>query len=119
MIFTISGTPVHSEDELKVTISDLDKEDGTGRTEAGDAFRELIRRGVRQLDATWSDLEQSESQILLEALMSDKFFPVKYIDPWKGTITKTFYHGDVECLQVVGATADECKWTISTQFREQ
>ena len=58
MIFTINNTEVHSEDECTITLSDLDKEDGTGRTEIGIAFRELIREGVRNMDLTWSDLNQ-------------------------------------------------------------
>lgn len=119
MIFKISGMSVHSEEEIKIVISDLDKEDGTGRTEAGEAFRELIRRGVRQLDATWSDLTQSESETLGTALQKDSFINVEYLDPFDGKTTRNFYHGDIECAQIVGATADECKWTISTQFVEK
>lgn len=122
MIFTINNTEVHSEDECTITLSDLDKEDGTGRTEIGIAFRELIREGVRNMNLTWSDLNQTETSKIIKAMKTLKtqgFVDVKYLDPEDGITTRKFYHGDINCILVVGDSADNAKWTITVQLVEQ
>lgn len=122
MIYKINNISIHSDDECIVTLSDLDKEDGTGRTETGIAFRELIREGVRTLNITWSNINQVETSKILKAmkaLRTQGFIDVNYLDPEDGITTRRFYHGDVRCQLNVGSDDENASWTIDVEFVEQ
>lgn len=93
MIYQINGQDVPSNNHTQVIMSDLDKADGTGRTESGIAFRDRIRSGVRQLDVTYTMLTDAEIALVLEAV-EPEFFVVKYKDPRLGITEKTFYVSD-------------------------
>ena len=81
-------------DGFKVTLSDLDSEEGTGRADDGTAFRDYIASKV-QLDVSWNALKTSEISTILKAVKGGGFFPVTYPDPEEGAIvTKDFYVAD-------------------------
>jgi hypothetical protein len=120
MIFTINNITVHSEDDCVITFSDLDKEDGTGRTETGVAFRELIREGVRTMNLVWSGLNQTETSKIIKAMKATQgFIDVTYLDPEDGVATRKFYHGDIRCQLNVGNDENNANWTIDVQLVEQ
>lgn len=93
MIYTINGINMPPNSKTEINMSDLDNTGGTGRTEAGYAFRDRLRAGVRQINVGYEMLTDEEIATVLNAIESE-FFSVKYKDPQYGTITKTFYVGD-------------------------
>lgn len=80
-------------DGWKVSLADLDSESGTGRADDGTAFRDWIDDKV-QIDAAWNALTQDEISPIWNAVKGGKFFPVRYLDPGEGIVTKTFYVSD-------------------------
>lgn len=93
MIYQINRQDMPSNSQIKVGLSDLDNSNGTGRTESGYAFRDRIRKGVRQLEVSYTMLTDDEIATLLNAL-EEEFFIVKYKDPQYGITEKTFYVSD-------------------------
>ena len=93
MIYQIDGKDMPSNNHTQVVLSDLDKSEGTGRTESGIAFRDRIRSGVRQLNVKYTMLSDEEIAKVLEAI-EPEFFLVKYKDPRLGIVEKTFYTSD-------------------------
>lgn len=93
MIYQINGINVPSNNKTRVILSDLDKKEGTGRTESGIAFRDRIRSGIRQLEVDYTMLTDEQISLVLEAL-EPEFFVVKYKDPRLGITEKTFYVSD-------------------------
>lgn len=86
----LNNVAVHMPRSFKVSTHDLDG--NSTRNAKGDMIRD--RKAVkRRLELEWSALKQSEIQQILNAV-SPVFFPVKYLDPQLGLITKTFYVGD-------------------------
>lgn len=78
---------------MKVTLADLDSEQGTGRSQTGVAFRDYIDDKV-QIEIEWNALTQSEISAIWNAVKGGRFFPVQYLDPGSGLTTKTFYVSD-------------------------
>lgn len=117
MIYKINGTSVPSNSRTQVVIQDLDKSDGTGRTEDGTAFRDCLRRGVRTINFEFTMLKQSQLKTILDLMDSD-FFEVEYLDPRDGQTTRTFYVSDrnTELLHNLGS---ETYWSLSGSFVEQ
>lgn len=92
-ILTINGTPIKDPMKLTWDIYDLDSQDGGGRNQQGEMFRDRVAI-KRKLNCTWGPLEPHEMAALLQA-MDDMFFTVKYPDAHDGTYREgTFYVGD-------------------------
>ena len=74
-------------------IYDLDAEDGAGRNQQGEMFRDRVA-DKRKLNCTWSPMDNNEISTLLQA-MDDEFFTLTYPDAHDGGYrTGTFYVGD-------------------------
>ncbi len=74
-------------------IYDLDSEDGAGRNQQGEMFRDRVAV-KRKLNCTWGPLEPYEMSVLLKS-MDDVFFTISYPDAHDGGYREgTFYVGD-------------------------
>ena len=80
-------------DGWKVGLADLDSTEGTGRADDGSAFRDWIAEKT-QIEAAWNALTQEEIAPIWNAVRGGGFFPVRYLDPGDGLVTKTFYVSD-------------------------
>lgn len=93
MLLKINGVGLPAPTVLQPGIQDLDSEDGTGRNQQGDMFRDrvAIKRAVH---CEWGVLSKEEMAALLKA-MSPPSFSFTYPDPQEGTLkTITAYVGD-------------------------
>lgn len=103
---------------LQPGIQDLDSEDGTGRNQAGDMFRDRIAV-KRTVHCEWGALTRVEMSALLQA-MSAPSFSLTYPDPQLGELrTTTAYVGDrVPAICSVISDTD-WQWTgLSVDFVE-
>lgn len=92
-ILKINGTDIKDPQTMQWDIADLDSEDGAGRNQKGELFRDRIAV-KRQLTLTWPPLRSAEMAALLQA-MEDTFFTLSYPDAYTGTrVEGTFYAGD-------------------------
>ena len=74
-------------------IYDLDSEDGAGRNQQGEMFRDRVAV-KRKLNCTWGPLEPYEMSVLLKS-MDNVFFTIRYPDAHDGGYREgTFYVGD-------------------------
>lgn len=92
-ILKINGVDIADPMTLSWDIYDLDSEDGAGRNQLGEMFRDRVAV-KRKLNCTWPPMEPSDMSKLLKA-MDSVFFTVKYPDAHDGTYREgTFYVGD-------------------------
>lgn len=92
-VLTINGTPIKDPQKLTWDLYDLDSEDGAGRNQQGEMFRDRVA-SKRKLNCEWGPLELEEMAALLQA-MDDVFFTLKYPDAHDGAYKEgTFYVGD-------------------------
>lgn len=105
--------------KLEVQIYDLDSEEGSGRNQNGDMFRD--RKAVkRKVVCSFSGLTDSQGSALLNAV-SPVFFSLEYPDPKDGRKTITAYVGDRTAPIYIYDTARQC-WiweTLSLNFIEK
>ena len=81
--------------KYEVQLSDVDREDGSGRNQNGDMLRD--RAGVKKkVILTFAAIPQSKAERLLQAV-KDEFVTVTYLDPELGKRTMTAYVGDRNC----------------------
>ncbi len=74
-------------------IYDLDSEDGAGRNQLGEMFRDRVAV-KRKINCTWGPMEPLEMSILLKA-MDNVFFTLRYPDAHDGAYREgEFYVGD-------------------------
>ena len=74
-------------------IYDLDAEEGSGRNDEGEMFRDRVAI-KRKLNCTWGPLESKAMSVLLKA-MDDVFFLLRFPDAHDGMYREgTFYVGD-------------------------
>ena len=72
---------------------DLDSEDGSGRNQLGEMFRDRVAQ-KRKLNCKWGPMEPAQMAILLQA-MDSVFFTIRYPDAHDGTYREgEFYVGD-------------------------
>ena len=89
-IGTQTWTEVADPMSLQWTLSDLDSEDGSGRNQMGETFRDRIAQ-KRELSCSWGALEGTDMSSLLSCI-NDNFFEVEYPDALTGARkTGTFY----------------------------
>ena len=92
-ILQINGVNVADPMTLTWDIYDLDSEDGAGRNQLGEMFRDRVAV-KRKLNCTWPPMEPQEMAVLLQQ-MDDVFFTVRYPDAHDGAYREgTFYVGD-------------------------
>ena len=92
-ILQINKIDIADPQTLTWDIYDLDSEDGTGRNQEGEMFRDRVAI-KRKLNCTWGPLEPYEMSALLKA-MDNVFFTVRYPDAHDGAYREgTFYVGD-------------------------
>ncbi|NLU24152.1 MAG: hypothetical protein GXW99_05430 [Clostridiales bacterium] len=90
-----SGTTVTlpEPETLGWSISDLDSEEGSGRNQNGDMFRDRVTV-KRKLEVTWLPLSAAQMSTLLHAV-DDIFFTLSYPDAYTGGMkSMTCYVGD-------------------------
>ena len=74
-------------------IYDLDSEDGAGRNQLGEMFRDRVAV-KRKINCSWGPMEPSEMATLLKA-MDAVFFTLRFPDAHDGAYREgTFYVGD-------------------------
>lgn len=92
-ILKINGVDIKDPQTLAWDLYDLDSEDGSGRNQLGEMFRDRVAV-KRKLNCTWAPMTPSELSTLLKA-MDSVFFTVRYPDAHDGTYREgTFYVGD-------------------------
>lgn len=92
-ILQINNKDIANPKTLNWDIYDLDSEDGAGRNQQGEMFRDRVAV-KRKLNCTWGPLEPAEMSALLKA-MDDVFFTLRYPDAHDGGYRAgTFYVGD-------------------------
>lgn len=92
-ILKINGVGIADPQSLQWDIYDLDSEEGAGRNQSGEMFRDRVAV-KRKLNCTWGPMEPQEMSTLLKA-MDNVFFTLEYPDAHDGAYrTGTFYVGD-------------------------
>lgn len=87
----LNNVIVKSPSEFQVDFNDLDSEDSY-RDAKGESHRDRIAVDKRKLNCGWAPLTQEEVSSILKSI-EPEYFPIKYLDPKDGLITKTFYAG--------------------------
>ena len=83
-------TEVENPVSLQWSLTDLDSEDGNGRNQMGETFKDRISQ-KRQLSCSWAAMEGEKMKNLLSCL-NDNFFEVEYPDALTGKReTSVFY----------------------------
>jgi hypothetical protein len=103
---------------LQPGIQDLDSEDGTGRNQAGEMFRDRIAV-KRKVHCEWGPLSKAEMKRLLSAI-SDVSFALTYPDPLEGSLkTITAYVGDRTVPMLMPISNSDWMWAgLSADFIE-
>lgn len=92
-ILKINNKDIANPQTLTWDIYDLDAEEGAGRNQQGEMFRDRVAV-KRKINCTWGPLEPAEMSALLKA-MDDVFFTLKYPDAHDGGYREgSFYVGD-------------------------
>lgn len=92
-ILQINKIDIADPQTLQWDIYDLDSEDGAGRNQLGEMFRDRVAV-KRKLNCTWAAMTNEEISKLLKA-MDDVFFTIRYPDAHDGTYREgEFYVGD-------------------------
>lgn len=92
-VLKINGVAIPTPQTYQWGLQDIDSEDGSGRNQDGELFRDRIAR-KRKLVCTWPPMEPEEMSFLLKA-MTPEFFTLEYPDAEEGcTIEGTFHVGD-------------------------
>lgn len=109
----IGGVDMPAPTTFRVTPADLDSQ-STTRNELGFMQRDRIRQGMVSIDASWKELMQVGSQVLLTAVVPAQV-DISYIDPQHGRRPISVYVGNRVCdLNVcVDESTGEVYWDIS------
>lgn len=92
-ILKINGVDIADPQTLQWDIYDLDSEEGAGRNQQGEMFRDRVAV-KRKLNCTWGPMEPREMAALLQS-MDAVFFTLEYPDAHDGAYkTGDFYVGD-------------------------
>lgn len=106
-MLTINGTSLPAPDTYEVVISDLDA--SANRSGNGTLFRDRVAV-KRTINASWFSMSSQDLKTLLKA-MTSTFFPVKYVDPQEGLITKTFYVSDRNAGIAIKMSDGSYRWS--------
>ena len=110
-LLKINGTELPAPTTYSVQYSDIDSSD-TGRAENGVMLRNRIRAGVAKISVGWSKLNQTETDLVLDAIRGESF-SVEYY----GGDTATMYAGD-RTLQLVCLDKDGARFDVSCNLIE-
>ena len=110
-LLKINGTELPAPTAYSVQYSDIDSSD-TGRAENGVMLRNRIRAGVVKISVSWSKLNQTETDLVLDAIRGESF-SVEYY----GGGTPTMYAGD-RTLQLVCLGKDGARFDVSCNLIE-
>ena len=92
-ILQINGANISDPQTLQWDIYDLDSEEGAGRNQQGELFRDRVAI-KRKINCTWPPMEPKEMSTLLKQ-MDNVFFTLRYPDAHDGTYREgTFHVGD-------------------------
>lgn len=92
-VLKINGTWVHDPSSMEYALQDLDSEEGAGRNQKGEMFRDRVAT-KRKLTCKWPPMGAAEMSTLLTA-MDDTFFEVEFPDARTGQRkTMIAYVGD-------------------------
>lgn len=117
-LLKINNTDMPVPTVLQPSIQDLDSEDGTGRNQSGEMFRDRIAI-KRKVHCEWGPLTKVEMKTLLSA-MSGVSFSLTYPDPLEGSLkTITAYVGDRSVPMLMPLSNDNWMWAgLSADFIE-
>lgn len=117
-LLSIGTTELPPPTVLQPGIQDLDSEEGTGRNQDGDMFRDRVTV-KRTVHCEWGVLNRIEMAALLTA-MSPVSFPLKYPDPMTGNMeTITAYVGDRVPAMCYAVSDSDWMWSgLAVDFVE-
>lgn len=89
----VNGVAIPTPQTCKITVYDIDSEEGTGRNQLGEMFRDRVAV-KRKVECTWPPQTSAIVSALLSAV-EDEFITLTYPDPkLGGQRTMTCYVGD-------------------------
>ena len=117
-LLRINETDLPAPTVLQAGIQDLDSEDGSGRNQAGDMFRDRVTV-KRKVHCEWGALNKAEMKKVLSA-MSGVSFSLTYPDPQEGALkTITAYVGDRTTPMLMPLGNNDWMWGgLSADFIE-
>lgn len=103
---------------VKPGISDLDSEDGTGRNQAGDMFRDRVTV-KRSIECEWGPSTKEEMSTILTAISAPSFY-LTYPDPQEGALkTITAYASDRSVPLLIPISDTDWMWSgLTVTFTE-
>lgn len=115
----IEGVSVKDPSSFSWSLMDLSSEDGTGRTLAGTATKDVVSQ-KRKLSIAWNNIGKDDAEAILKQVNSKVFFSVTYPDAMTGTnLTKTFYIGDRKAEMKIWSPTKKIYKTLSFDFIEK
>lgn len=115
----IEGVSVKDPSSFSWNLMDLSSEDGTGRTLAGTATKDVVSQ-KRKLSISWGNIGKDDAESILKLINSKVFFSVYYPDAMTGTnLTKTFYVGDRKADTEIWSPTKKIYKTLSFDFIEK
>lgn len=116
MNLVIDGFDMPSPTVYRVSHMDLDSND-TYRNELGITQRDRIRQGVRKIELEWTMLNVEDTALSLSAVKKADF-PVTFLDPELGEITRKMYVGDRSPIELkVDESGQQC-WNVKYNLIE-
>lgn len=115
----IEGVSVKDPSSFPWNLMDLSSEDGTGRTLAGTATKDVVAQ-KRKLSLTWSNIGKNDAETILKLANNKVFLSVTYPDAMTGTnLTKTFYVGDRKADMEIWSPTKKIYKTLSFDLIEK
>lgn len=93
---------------MQWSLSDLDSEDGSGRNQLGETFRDRIAQ-KRELSCTWGALGEEAVSALLSCL-NDSFFELEYPDALTGQRRSGTFYVSSKQLPMYSYDEKQGKW---------
>ncbi|MFV0395141.1 MAG: DUF6711 family protein [Coprobacillaceae bacterium] len=119
-VLKVNGITISNPSSLEWQESDLDSDDGSGRNQLGDMFRDRITV-KRKLSATFPPLEDQAMSALLNAV-SPVFFDLEYPDPKIGKRNTMNVYVSNRSVPVYAYNKDSKQWLwqgVSLEFIER
>ncbi len=117
-LLKVGQTDLPAPVSLTVGIQDIDSEEGTGRNQSGEMFRDRVTV-KRTVECQWGVCTKEEMSLILNAI-SAVSFSLTYPDPQEGALkTVTVYVGDRSVPMLVVLGDSEWMWAgLNVKFVE-
>ncbi len=117
-LLRVGQTDLPAPVSLRVGIQDLDSEDGTGRNQTGELFRDRVTV-KRTVESEWGVCTKDEMSLILNSI-SAVSFSLTYPDPQDGALkTINAYVGDRSVPMLIPISDSDWMWSgMSVKFVE-